>query len=159
MADIRCNHCIKLIKLTFFVPFLITKNGIFHLQRFLYSTQCVKTRIEWLKRIIAAVIRTCIFGDAATFINKDCRVLFGDIFIVPFLGPALGWTAMCSPGWGNLVAIDWMKRSKTIERHVVTYRGKLNSLCMLQTDAFAIFQISIHRFHFDAFSTIFDRPH
>ena len=21
--------------------------------------------------------------------------------------PALGWTAMCSPGWGNLVAIDW----------------------------------------------------
>ena len=27
-------------------------------------------------------------------------------FIVPFLGPALGWTAMCSPGWGNLVAID-----------------------------------------------------
>ena len=40
-------------------------------------------------------------------INKDFRVLFGDIFIVPFLGPALGWTAMCSPGWGNLVAIDW----------------------------------------------------
>ena len=33
--------------------------------------------------------------------------LFGDILIVPFLGPALGWTAMCSPGWGNLVAIDW----------------------------------------------------
>ena len=41
-------------------------------------------------------------------INKDCRVLFGDIFIVPFLGPALGYlTAMCSPGWGNLVAFDW----------------------------------------------------
>ena len=67
--------------------------------------QCIKTRIEWLKRIIAALTGTCIFGDAATFI-KDCRVLFGDIFIVPFLGPALGWTAMCSPGWGNLVAID-----------------------------------------------------
>ena len=28
------------------------------------------------------------------------------LFIVPFLGPALGWTAMCSPGWGNFVAID-----------------------------------------------------
>ena len=69
--------------------------------------QCIKTRIEWLKRIIAAVTGTCIFGDAATFINKDCRVLFRDIFIVPFLGPALGWTATCSPGWGNLVAIDW----------------------------------------------------
>ena len=39
---------------------------------------------------------------------KDFRVLFGDIFIVPFLGPALGYmTAMCSPGWGNLVAFDW----------------------------------------------------
>ena len=75
--------------------------------RFLYSMLCIKTRIEWLKRIIAALTGTCIFGDAVTFINKDCRVLFGDIFIVPFLGPALGWTAMCMPGWGNLVAIDW----------------------------------------------------
>ena len=50
--------------------------------------------------------RKIIFGDAATFINKDCRVLFGDIFIVPFLCPALGWTAMWSLWWGNLVAID-----------------------------------------------------
>ena len=41
---------------------------------------CIKTRIEWLKRIIAALTGTCIFGDAVTFINKDCRVLFGDIF-------------------------------------------------------------------------------
>ena len=41
-------------------------------------------------------------------INKDWRVLFGDIFIVPFLGSALGHlTAMCSPGWRDLVAIDW----------------------------------------------------
>ena len=62
--------------------------------------QCIKTQIEWLKRIFAALTGTCIFNDAATFINKDCRVLFKDI-------PALGWTAMCSPGWGNLVAIDW----------------------------------------------------
>ena len=70
--------------------------------------QCIKTRIEWLKRIIAALTGTCIFGDAVMFINKDCRVLVGDIFIVPFLGPALGYvTEMCSPGWGNLVAIDW----------------------------------------------------
>ena len=60
----------------------------------------------WLKRIIAAVTGTCIFGDAATFI-EDCRVLFGDIFIEPFLGSALGLTAMCSLGWGNLVAFDW----------------------------------------------------
>ena len=69
--------------------------------------QCIKTRIEWLKRITEAVTGTCIFGDAATFINKDCRILFGDTFIVPFLGPALRWTAVCSPGWGNLVATDW----------------------------------------------------
>ena len=41
--------------------------------------QCTRTRIEWLKRITEAVTGTCIFGDAATFINKDCRVLFGDI--------------------------------------------------------------------------------
>ena len=41
-------------------------------------------------------------------INKDCRVFFGDTFIVPFLGPALGYlTTMYSPGWGNLVAFDW----------------------------------------------------
>ena len=56
--------------------------------------------------MIEAVTGTCIFGDAATFI-EDCRVLFGDIFIVPFLGSALGLTAMCSLGWGNLVAFDW----------------------------------------------------
>ena len=43
--------------------------------------QCIKTRIEWLKRIIAALTGTCIFGDAETFINKDCRVLFGDFLL------------------------------------------------------------------------------
>ena len=59
-----------------------------------------------LKRIIAAVTGTCIFGDAATSI-EDCSVLFGDIFIVPFLGSALRLTAMCSLGWGDLVAFDW----------------------------------------------------
>ena len=38
----------------------------------------------WLKRRIAAVTGTCIFGDSATFINKDGRILLGDIFIVPW---------------------------------------------------------------------------
>ena len=87
MADIRYNHCMKLVKLTFFVPF--TKNGIFKLTKcglspkgFCILRSSIKTRIEWLKRIIAAVIRACIFGDATTFINKDWRVIFGDIFIV-----------------------------------------------------------------------------
>ena len=28
-------------------------------------------------------------------------------FIGPFLGSALGLTAVCSLGWGNLVAFDW----------------------------------------------------
>ena len=42
--------------------------------------------------------------------------------------------------FGAFTTVHTVKRSKTIERHVVTYRGKLNSLCMLQTDAFAIFQ-------------------
>ena len=43
-------------------------------------------------------------------INKDFRVLLGDILIVPFLGGSgLGIfdRVMCSPGWGNLVAFDW----------------------------------------------------
>ena len=56
--------------------------------------------------MIEAVTGTCIFGDAATFI-ENCIVLFGDIFIVPFLGSVIGLTAMCSLGWGNLVAFDW----------------------------------------------------
>ena len=52
--------------------------------------------------------RNMYLGDAATIINKDCRVLFGDIFIVSFLSSALAYLkAMCSPGWGNLVAFDW----------------------------------------------------
>ena len=42
------------------------------------------------------------------YIVNDCRILFGDIFIVPFLHSALGcMIAMCSPGWGNFVAFDW----------------------------------------------------
>ena len=104
---IRYNHC-KLIKLTFFVPF--TKNGIFRLTKCGLSPKglCILrsvTRIM-VKTYNCSCNRTCIFGYAATFI-KDCRVLFGDIFIVPFLGSALGLTAMCSLGWGNLVAFDW----------------------------------------------------
>ena len=42
-------------------------------------------------------------------IKKDFRILLGDMFIVPFLGPALGYydSAMCNPGWEKLVAFDW----------------------------------------------------
>ena len=76
MADIRYNHHIKLIKLTFFVPF--TKKGIFKLTKCglspkgfcIPSMQYIKTRIEWFKRIIAALTGTCIFGDAITFIKR-----------------------------------------------------------------------------------------
>ena len=60
-----------------------------------------------IKRIIAAVTGRVSLVMRQRNIDKDCSVLFGDIFIVPFLGSALGLTAMCSPGWGNLVAIDW----------------------------------------------------
>ena len=70
--------------------------------------QCIKTRTELLKSFNPAVIRTCIFGDAATFINKDCRVLFGDISIVPFLGPALGWTAMSPLGGESWLQLTGM---------------------------------------------------
>ena len=93
------------------MPF--TKNGMFKLTKCGLSPKGFSilrsvTWIEWFKGITAAVTGTCIFSDATTFINKDYRVLFGDISIVPLLGPALGYlTAMCSPGWGNLVAFDW----------------------------------------------------
>ena len=60
-----------------------------------------------IKRIIAAVTGRVSLAMQQHNIDKDCRVLFGDIFIVPFLGSALGLTAMCRTGWGNLVAIDW----------------------------------------------------
>ena len=75
--------------------------------------QCIKTRTEWLKRIISVLTGRCVFGDAVPFISKNCkkklqlRVLFGDIFTVPILGPAFGWTAMCREvRCGNLVVID-----------------------------------------------------
>ena len=36
-------------------------------------------------------------------INKDFRVLFGDIFIVPFLGPALEYlTVQCAARGGEI---------------------------------------------------------
>ena len=61
----------------------------------------------WLQRVIAAVTGRVSLVIQQRNVDKDCRVLFGDVFIVPFLGSALGLTTMCSPGWGNLVAIDW----------------------------------------------------
>ena len=65
--------------------------------------QCIKTRIEWLKRIIAAVTGTCIFGDAATFLSFTWRY-----FYCAFLGSSLGiFDSNCNQGWGNLVTIDW----------------------------------------------------
>ena len=61
---IRYNHC-KLIKLTFFVRF--AKNGIFRVTKCgLFPKGSCNLRALWLKRIIAAVTGTCIFGDAAT---------------------------------------------------------------------------------------------
>ena len=50
--------------------------------------QCIKTRTEWLKRIISVLTGRCVFGDAVPFISKNCkkklqlRVLFGDIFLM-----------------------------------------------------------------------------
>ena len=64
----------------------------------MYSTRSV-TWI-WLKRIIAAVTGTCIFGDATTFI-KDCRVLFGGYVYCAFLGFCLGTDSNVLPGVGK----------------------------------------------------------
>ena len=99
---IRYNHY-KLIKLTFFAPF--TKNGIFRLTNCGLSPKglCI------LRSVTRIMVKTynCSCNRNISLVIKDCRVLFGDIFIVPFLGSALGLTAMCSLGWGNLVAFDW----------------------------------------------------
>ena len=37
--------------------------------------QCIKTRIEWLKRITEAVTGTCIFGDAAKIAEFYLEIL------------------------------------------------------------------------------------
>ncbi|CAH3021887.1 unnamed protein product [Porites evermanni] len=91
---IRYNHC-KLIKLTFFVPF--TKNGIFRL------TKC------GLSPKSLCILRSVTLIMVKTY-NCSCKRLQSFIwryFYRPFLGSALGLTAMCSLGWGNLVAFDW----------------------------------------------------
>ena len=91
----------------------------------MYSTQC-NTDYGWLlKRIIVPVTGTCIFGDAATFINKDFRVLIGDIFIVPFLGSALGYlVAMCGPEWEKCGCNwpEWFARGQGIWRQIFEKR-------------------------------------
>ena len=49
-----------------------------------------------LKCIIAAVTGRCILGDTTTFINKDCRVLFGDISL------CLSWVLPCAARDGEI---------------------------------------------------------
>ena len=88
----------------------LLRTGIFKLTKCGLSRKgfCILrsvTWIDWLKHIIADVTGTCIFGDAATFINKDCRVLSRDIFIVPFLGPALRYYWYVQPGVGEFGCI------------------------------------------------------
>ena len=81
------------MKLTFCVRF--TKNGIFKLTKCGLSPKgfCFLRSVTHImvKKYNCSCTGTCIFGDAAMFINKesDCRVLFEDIFTVPFLGSAL----------------------------------------------------------------------
>ena len=55
----------------------------------------------------AAVTGTCIFSDATTFINKDCRVLFGDISIVPLSSLGI-FDSNVQPGVGKFGSI-WLK--------------------------------------------------
>ena len=47
---------------------------------------------------------TCIFSDATTFINKDCRVLFGDISIVPLSSLGI-FDSNVQPGVGKFGSI------------------------------------------------------
>ena len=83
--------------------------------------QCIKTRIEWLTRIIAALTGTCIFGDAVTFINKDCRVLFWRYFHCAFLGFCLGiFDSNVQPGVGKFgcIWLEWFARGQGIWRQI-----------------------------------------
>ena len=84
--------------------------------------QCIKTRIEWLTRIIAALTGTCILGDAVTFMNKKIAKSYLEIFLL-----CLSWvqrwdgqqcaarggeiwlqfTGMICPWAGNLTANFW----------------------------------------------------
>ena len=53
-------------------------------------------------------------------INKECRVLFGDIFIVPFLGPAL-FDSDVQPGVGKFdcIWLKWFALGQGIWLHIV----------------------------------------
>ena len=44
--------------------------------------QCIKTRIEWLTRIITALTGTCILGDAVMFINKKIAKSYLEISLL-----------------------------------------------------------------------------
>ena len=59
------------------------------------------TRIELLKRLIAVETGACIFGDAATFINKDWKY-----FYCAPLGSSLGiFDSNVQPGVGKFGCI------------------------------------------------------
>ena len=84
-------------------------NGILKLTKYGLSPKGFCTRrsvtpIEWLKRIIATGI--CIFGDAATFKEKDCGVLFGlRYFYCPFGSSRALFDSKVQPGVGKFVYI------------------------------------------------------
>ena len=62
--------------------------------------------------------------------NKDCRVLFGNIFIVSFLGSALGYLiAKCRPGVGKFGCI-WLEWFARVGRE---FDGKFFEKCQIPT--------------------------
>ena len=76
--------------------------------------QCIKTRIEWLKRITEAVTGTCIFGDAAKIAEFYLEIFLLCLsWVQPWDGPQcaarcgeirLPLTGMICPWAGNLTA-------------------------------------------------------
>ena len=48
---------------------------------------------------------------------------------MPFLGSAFGLTAMCSPGWGNLVAFDWNNLPVGREFGLFNEKSQIPTLC------------------------------
>ena len=71
--------------------------------------------------------------------NKDCRVLFGDIFIVPFLGSSLGMDSNVQPGVAKFVCNwpEWFARVQRIWRQIFEKCQMIGALGPVHTNAFS----------------------
>ena len=121
MADIRCNHCIKLIKLTFFVPF--TKNGILKLTKCGLSPKgfCI------LRSVTRIMVKTyncsCnrnMYLWWCSNVYKRLQSFIWRYFYCAFLGSSLGMDSNVQPGVGKFGCnwLEWFARAQGIWRQI-----------------------------------------